>query len=53
MGGLVGGVQYKVTNCYTGGTITIGSDTLNERVDKSGSLVTVKTSTEKETEEQL
>ena len=50
MGGLVGGVQYKVTNCYTGGTITIGSDTLNERVDKSGSLVTVKTSTEKETE---
>ena len=50
VGGLVGGVQYKVTNCYTGGTITIGSDTLNERVDKSGSLVTVKTSTEKETE---
>ena len=49
VGGLVGGVQYKVTNCYTGGTITIGSDTLNERVDKSGSLVTVKTSTEKET----
>ncbi|MFR5846212.1 MAG: hypothetical protein ACLUEU_10850 [Oscillospiraceae bacterium] len=28
MGGLVGGVQYKVTNCYTGGTITIGSDNL-------------------------
>lgn len=50
VGGLVGGVQYKVTNCYTGGTITIGSDTLNERVDKSGSLVTVETSTEKETE---
>lgn len=50
VGGLVGGVQYKVTNCYTGGTITIGSDTLNERVDKSGRLVTVKTSTEKKTE---
>ncbi len=50
VGGLVGGVQYKVTNCYTGGSITVGSDTLNERVDKSGSLVTVKTSTEKETE---
>ena len=50
VGGLVGGVQYKVTNCYTGGTITIGSDTLNERVDKSGRLVTVKTSTERKTE---
>ena len=50
VGGLVGGVQYKVTNCYTGGTITIGSDTLNERVDKSGSLVTVKTSTGDKTE---
>ena len=50
VGGLVGGVQYKVTNCYTGGSITVGDDTLNERVDKSGSLVTVKTSTEKETE---
>ena len=45
VGGLVGGVQYKVTNCYTGGTITIGSDTLNERVDKSGKLVTVQDST--------
>ena len=50
VGGLVGGVQYKVTNCYTGGSITVGDDTLNERVDKSGRLVTVKTSTEKKTE---
>ncbi len=45
VGGLVGGVQYKVTNCYTGGSITVGDDTLNERVDKSGKLVTVQDST--------
>ena len=45
VGGLVGGVQYKVTNCYTGGSITVGDDTLNERVDEDGKLVTVQDST--------
>ena len=48
VGGLVGGVQYKVTNCYTGGTITVGSDTLNERVDEDGKLVTVQDSTKEQ-----
>ena len=37
VGGLVGGVQYKVTNCYTGGTITVSNDTLEERVRSSSS----------------
>ena len=45
VGGMVGGVQKKVTNCYTGGKITIGADTLNERVkDWTNKLVPVKDS---------
>lgn len=32
VGGLVGGVRGKVSNCYTGGSITVSEDTLKERV---------------------
>lgn len=32
VGGLVGGVHEKVTDCYTGGSITVGADTLKEHV---------------------
>ncbi len=32
VGGLVGGVRGKVSNCYTGGAITVSEDTLKERV---------------------
>lgn len=32
VGGLVGGVRGKVSNCYTGGSITVGDGTLEERV---------------------
>ena len=32
VGGLVGGVRGKVTNCYTGGKIEVSKDTLKERV---------------------
>ena len=52
VGGLVGGVQYKVTNCYTGGTITVGGDTLDERVDKRGNLVSLENSTKDATQVQ-
>ena len=37
VGGLVGGVRDKVSNCYTGGTITVSNDTLEERVRSSSS----------------
>lgn len=32
VGGLVGGVRYAVTDCYTGGTITVADALLNERI---------------------
>ena len=32
VGGLVGGVRGKVSNCYTGGSITVSDGTLKERV---------------------
>lgn len=32
VGGLAGGVRYVVTDCYTGGSISVGADTLRERV---------------------
>lgn len=34
VGGLVGGVRGKVSNCYTGGSITVSEDTLKERMKK-------------------
>ena len=37
VGGLVGGVRGKVSNCYTGGSITVSENTLKERV-VSGNL---------------
>ena len=36
VGGLAGGVQYTVTDCYTGGSIKIGNDLLKERVAAYG-----------------
>ena len=35
VGGLVGGLRYKATDCYTGGKITVSEATLKERI-KSG-----------------
>lgn len=32
VGGLVGGLRHQATNCYTGGSITVGAETLKERV---------------------
>lgn len=32
VGGLVGGVRYDVSDCYTGGSITVANDLLNERI---------------------
>lgn len=32
VGGLVGGLRYRATNCYTGGSIVISDATLSERV---------------------
>lgn len=32
VGGLVGGVRYDVSDCYTGGSITVAGDLLNERI---------------------
>lgn len=32
VGGIAGGVRYSVTDCYSGGTITVGNETLRERV---------------------
>ena len=48
VGGMVGGVQYKVTNCYTGGSITIGADTLNERMKNGRGLISVEDSKTKQ-----
>lgn len=42
VGGIAGGVRYSVTDCYSGGTITVGKETLRERVG-SGSLLDAKT----------
>ena len=44
VGGIAGGVRYSVTDCYSGGTITVGNETLRERVgNESGSLLDTKT----------
>lgn len=44
VGGIAGGVRYSVTDCYSGGTITVGNETLRERVgNKSGSLLDTET----------
>lgn len=44
VGGIAGGVRYSVTDCYSGGTITVGNETLRERVgNESGSLLDAKT----------
>ena len=44
VGGIAGGVRYSVTDCYSGGTITVGNETLRERVgNESGSLLNAKT----------
>lgn len=37
VGGLVGGARYDVTDCYTGGSISVGQDTLIERVSVNDS----------------
>lgn len=42
VGGIAGGVRYSVMDCYSGGTITVGKETLRERVG-SGSLLDAKT----------
>ena len=42
VGGIAGGVRYSVTDCYSGGTITVGKETLRERVG-NGSLLDAKT----------
>ena len=34
VGGIAGGVRYSVTDCYSGGSITVSEDTLKERVKK-------------------
>lgn len=41
VGGLVGGVRYDVSDCYTGGSITVASDLLNERIPTSDSTNTI------------
>lgn len=33
VGGLVGGLRYTATNCYSGGSITVGAETLRERIE--------------------
>lgn len=35
VGGIAGGVRYSVTDCYSGGSITVSEDTLKERMKKS------------------
>lgn len=40
VGGLVGGVRYDVSDCYTGGSITVASDLLNERIPTDDSTNT-------------
>ena len=32
VGGLVGGLRDTATNCYTGGSISVGEETLKERI---------------------
>ena len=41
VGGLVGGVRYDVSDCYTGGSITVASDLLNERILTGDSTNTI------------
>ena len=41
VGGLVGGVRYDVSDCYTGGSITVANDLLNERILTGNSTNTV------------
>lgn len=41
VGGLVGGVRYDVSDCYTGGSITVASDLLNERIPTGDSTNTI------------
>ena len=41
VGGLVGGVRYDVSDCYTGGSITVANDLLNERILTGNSSNTV------------
>lgn len=41
LGGLVGGVRYDVSDCYTGGSITVANDLLNERILTGDSTNTV------------
>lgn len=40
VGGLVGGVRYDVSDCYTGGSITVANDLLNERIPTDDSTNT-------------
>lgn len=40
VGGLVGGVRYDVSDCYTGGSITVANDLLNERIPTGNSTNT-------------
>lgn len=40
VGGLVGGVRYDVSDCYTGGSITVANDLLNERIPTGDSTNT-------------
>lgn len=41
VGGLVGGVRYDVSDCYTGGSITVAGDLLNERIPTDDSTNTI------------
>lgn len=41
VGGLVGGVRYDVSDCYTGGSITVANDLLNERIPTDDSTNTI------------
>lgn len=36
VGGLTGATQYKISDCYTGGNITVGEEVLNESYDSYG-----------------
>ncbi len=36
VGGLTGATQYKISDCYTGGNITVGEEILNESYDSYG-----------------
>ncbi len=39
VGGLTGATQYQISNCYTGGNISVGEEVLNESYDSSGTNV--------------